>query len=333
MALLEARNLSIVLKRKGQYYTAVDGIDITINAGEIVALAGESGSGKSLSALSITQLLPPAAKINGGTINYHTTNGDTVNLCSLDEKTLWQLRGKEISMIFQEPRQSLNPLMRIGAQIAETPALHLMNKKAANEAALNMLYKLKFPQPEKIFSAWPHQLSGGMCQRVMIAIAAICRPRLIVADEPITALDMENQNHILSLLKEINAEFGTAILFISHDLSVVRHFSSRIMVMYSGKIIEEGPSQTILSTPAHPYTIGLVGAIPRKENRGKPLANIPGKAPSLEENLTGCLFAPRCPRLLARPQAKERCAAEVPQWVDIGGGHRVRCFFSGEKNG
>jgi oligopeptide/dipeptide ABC transporter ATP-binding protein len=327
MTLLEARNLSIVLKRKGRYYTAVDGIDITINAGEIVALAGESGSGKSLSALCMARLLPPAAKINGGTLNYQKINGETVNICSLDEKALRQIRGKEISMIFQEPRQSLNPLIRLGAQIAETPELHLMDKKAANEAALNMLYKLKFPEPEKIFNAWPHQLSGGMCQRVILAIAAICRPRLLVADEPITALDVANQNHILSLLKDINAEFGTAIFFISHDLSVVRDFSSRVMVMYAGKIIEEGPSQTILSEPVHPYTIGLVGAIPRKENRGRPLANIPGKAPSLEENLPGCLFAPRCPR------AQERCTIEVPQWMDIGGGHRVRCFFSGDNNG
>jgi peptide/nickel transport system ATP-binding protein len=273
------------------------------------------------------RLLPPAAKINGGTINYQKINGDTVNLCSLDEKALRQIRGKEISMIFQEPRQSLNPLMRIGAQIAETLEFHLVDKKAANEAALSMLYKLKFPQPEKIFNAWPHQLSGGMCQRVMIAIATICRPRLLVADEPITALDMANQNHILSLLKDINAEFGTAILFISHDLSVVRHFSSRVMVMYAGKIIEEGPTQTILSAPAHPYTIGLVGAIPRKENRGKPLANIPGRPPSLEESLSGCLFAPRC------PQAQGRCTAEVPAWTDMGGGHRVRCFFAGVQNG
>jgi oligopeptide/dipeptide ABC transporter ATP-binding protein len=331
MALLEARNLSIVLKRKQKYYTAVDGIDITINAGEIVALAGESGSGKSLSALSIARLLPPAAKINGGAIQYQRENGETVNLCSLGEKDLRQIRGKEISMIFQEPRQSLNPLMRIGAQIAETPQLHLMDKKAANEAALNMLRKLKFPQPEQIMDAWPHQLSGGMCQRIMIAIAAICRPRLLVADEPITALDMANRNHIVSLLKDINGEFGTAILFISHDLSVVRHFSSRIMVMYAGKIIEEGPSQTILTEPAHPYTIGLVGAIPRKENRGRPLANIPGKPPSLEETLPGrmpdgCLFAPRC------PQAKERCTAELPQWKNIASNHSVRCFFSGDDN-
>jgi peptide/nickel transport system ATP-binding protein len=330
--MLELRNLSIDLKRKNKNYTAVNGIDITINEGEIVALAGESGSGKSLSALSIANLLPPAAHITSGTIQYKAAKGETVNLCSLDEKSLRQIRGKEITMIFQEPRQSLNPLMRIGSQIAETLELHGTDKKASNDAALDILQKLKFPQPEKILNAWPHQLSGGMCQRVMIAIAAISRPRLLIADEPITALVMINQTHILSLLKNINIEFGTAILFISHDLSVVRHFCSRLMVMYAGKIIEEGPSEEILSTPLHPYTIGLVGAVPRKSKHGRPLANIPGKAPSLEESLPGCLFAPRCPHLLLKPQAKEHCTAVVPPLTNIDGNHRVCCFLSGDNN-
>jgi peptide/nickel transport system ATP-binding protein len=336
--MLEVRNLTIDLKRRQKYYTAVDGIDITINAGEIVALAGESGSGKSLSALSIARLLPPAAHISGGTIQYSTASGENVNLCSLNEKSLRQIRGNEITMIFQEPRQSLNPLMRVGSQIAETLELHGTDQKTASEAAHDLLRKLQFPEPEKIFNAWPHQLSGGMCQRVMIAIAAICRPRLLIADEPITALDTVNQQHILSLLKHINSEFGTAILFISHDLSVVRHFCSRLMVMYAGKIIEEGPSKAILSAPLHPYTIGLVGAVPRKENRGRPLANISGKSPSLEEKLSGCLFAPRCLRLIREPmlleksQTRERCTAAVPPLVDIGGDHRVRCIYSGANN-
>jgi peptide/nickel transport system ATP-binding protein len=337
--MLEVRNLTIELKRRQKYYTAVDGIDITINAGEIVALAGESGSGKSLSALSIARLLPPAAHISGGTIQYSTASGETVNLCSLGEKSLRQIRGNEITMIFQEPRQSLNPLMRVGSQIAETLELHGTDQKTANETAHDLLQKLQFPEPEKIFNAWPHQLSGGMCQRVMIAIAAICRPRLLIADEPITALDTANQHHILSLLKHINSEFDTAILFISHDLSVVRHFCSRLMVMYAGKIIEEGPAEAILSAPLHPYTIGLVGAVPRKENKGRPLANISGKAPSLEEKLSGCLFAPRCPRLLEKPwllkepQARERCTTAIPPWVDIGGDHRVCCIYPEYKNG
>jgi len=327
MALLEVRNLSIGLKRGHQYYTAVDGIDMTINAGEIVALAGESGCGKSLSALSIVRLLPPSAKINGGDIHYRSAAGEMVNLRSLDEQLLRQIRGKEISMIFQEPRQSLNPLMRVGVQIAETLELHGTEKETANEAVIAMLHQLKFPEPEKILGAWPHQLSGGMCQRIMVAIAAICRPRLLIADEPITALDALNQQYLLSLLKDINAELGTAVLFISHDIYAVRDFCSRFMVMYAGIIIEEGPSEAMVSAPLHPYTAGLVGAIPRKENRGRPLAAIPGKAPSVEVTLPGCPFAPRCPK------AQERCTAAVPPWTDFGSGRRVRCFFAGVHNG
>jgi peptide/nickel transport system ATP-binding protein len=192
-----------------------------------------------------------------------------------------------------------------------------------NQLALEMLEKLQFPQPEKIMDAWPHQLSGGMCQRVMIAIAAICRPLLLIADEPTTALDTVNQEHILKLLKQINSEFGTAILFISHDISVVGHFCNRFMVMYSGRIIEEGPGEAILSSPLHPYTIALANAIPRKENRGKPLANIPGRAPPLEVTLPGCHFAPRC------PAAQERCKSSMPPLAEAGGGRYVRCFFPG----
>jgi peptide/nickel transport system ATP-binding protein len=332
MALLEARNLSISIRRGEKYYTAVDGIDFRINAGEIIALAGESGSGKSLTALSIPGLLSSRAKITGGEILY--SSDMIIDLCKTDEKSLRQIRGKEISMIFQEPRQSLNPLMKVGTQITEALELHrdtaiasAQNKKtakrlAANKLALEMLEKLQFQQPEKIMDAWPHQLSGGMCQRVMIAIAAICRPLLLIADEPTTALDTANQNHILELLKQINREFGTAILFISHDISVARHFCSRFMVMYSGKIIEEGPSEAILSSPLHPYTIALIASIPCKENKGNALANIPGRAPPLEETLPGCHFAPRCPR------AQAQCKKSMPQLAEAGNGHYVRCFFT-----
>jgi len=335
MLMLEVRNLTISIRRGKKYYTAVNGIDFKINTGEIIALAGESGSGKSLTALSIPGLLSTRAKISGGEILYSSDRG-TIDLCKIKEKSLRQIRGKEISMIFQEPRQSLNPLMKIGAQITEALELHShiktpCNSKLSrgqqssvvnsyNHLAMEMLEKLQFPQPEKIMDAWPHQLSGGMCQRVMIAIAAICRPRLLIADEPTTALDTANQNHILELLKQINREFGTAILFISHDISVARHFCSRFMVMYSGRIIEEGPSEAILSSPLHPYTVALAASIPCKENKGKPLANIPGRAPPLEETLPGCHFAPRCPK--AQPQ----CKHSMPPLAEAGGGRYVRCF-------
>jgi peptide/nickel transport system ATP-binding protein len=339
MALLEVRNLSISIRRGKKYYTAVDGIDFRIDAGEIIALAGESGSGKSLTALSIPGLLSPRAKISGGEILF--SSDGTVDLSKIDEKALRKIRGKEISMIFQEPRQSLNPLMKIGSQITEALELHdahlYKNKKTANDIAagkpaayklaLEMLEKLQFPQPEKIMDARPHELSGGMCQRVMIAIAAICRPRLLIADEPATALDTVNQNHILTLLSQINREFGTAILFISHDISMSRHFCGRFMVMYSGRIIEEGPTEAILSSPLHPYTIALADSIPRKENRGKPLANIPGRPPPLEEPPPGCHFAPRC------PGAQAQCKKFMPPLTDAGGGRYVRCFLTEKKDG
>ena len=266
MALLEVQNLTVSIQNKRTNFSPVNEVSFSINAGEIVGLAGESGCGKTLTALSITGLLPPAPKIAGGAVLYHTAAGEVVNLCSLDEESLRRIRGKEIAMIFQEPRQSLNPLMRVGAQIAETLQLHGADKESAQEAALDTLCQLKFPEPEKIINAWPHQLSGGMCQRVMIAIAAICRPRLLIADEPLTALDMANQEHILALLKQINREFGTAILFISHDLPLARHFCSRFLIMRSGTIIEEGPTETLFAAPAHSYTGGLIGAFPPPTN-------------------------------------------------------------------
>ena len=308
-ALLEVRDLSVGITKGNKHLRPVNGIDITINAGEIVALAGESGSGKTLTALSIMRLLPPSAAITGGSIR-----------CNGDEASAG------IAMIFQESRQSLNPLMKVGPQIAEALELHGTDKKTAGDSALDMLRTLKLPEPEKIFGAWPHQLSGGMCQRVMIAIAAIRRPRLLIADEPSSSLDTENRGTILDLLAQINREYGTAILFITHDLSVAVDFCSRLLVMYAGRIIEEGPSQELFSAPMHPYTAALVGAIPRKENRGHPLANIPGTAPSIEDRLPGCAFAPRCPK------AQSRCAAELPPLENVGGGRSVRCFFPGDCN-
>jgi len=322
MSLLDVRNLTISVIRGKKYYTAVNGINFKIEAGEIIALAGESGSGKSLTCLSIPGLLSERAKISGGEILFSSDSG-IVDLCKTKEKSLRRIRGKEISMIFQEPRQSLNPLMKIGAQITEVLKLHSVSN-SYNKLALEMLGKLQFQQPEKIMDAWPHQLSGGMCQRVMIAIAAICRPRLLIADEPTTALDTVNQNHILELLKQINREFGTAILFISHDISVARHFCSRFMVMYSGRIIEEGPSEAVLSSPLHPYTIALAASVPCKGNRGKPLANIPGRSPPLEEPPQGCHFAPRCPGM------KKKCGKSMPPLAKKEDSHYVRCFFSDE---
>jgi len=317
--LLEVKNLTIGIKGAGGLLIAVDNISFEIQAGEILALAGESGCGKSLTALSITGLLPRPAIITNGEILFKQDR--IILLNSLGEEELCRIRGKEISFIFQEARQSLNPLIRVGPQITETLELHgSADKKETKALALDMLAKLGFNEPEKVFHAFPHQLSGGMCQRVMIAIAAICRPRLLLADEPTAGLDSASQEQFLSLLADINRDFGTAILFISHDLSIARRFCRRFLIMYAGKIVEEGPAQTLFS-PAHPYTRGLINAIPDREQRGKPLANIPGMSPAIQDRLSGCPFAPRC------PNTREFCAAAFPAAKDMGGGHRMYCIL------
>ncbi|MCL2138640.1 MAG: ABC transporter ATP-binding protein [Treponema sp.] len=327
MALLDVKNLCVGIKRGKTCLMAVKGLNLSINAGEITAIAGESGCGKTLSALSVMRLLPPSVEITGGTIQFTKRDGEVLNVNSISEKMMSKTRGKEIAMIFQEAKQALNPLMKIGRQIAETLELHGENKKTAMQAALDLLQKLQFPQPEKILHLWPHQLSGGMCQRVMIAVASICRPSLLIADEPTSSLDAENKNHILTLLRQINREFGTAVLFISHDLDTVRNFCSRILIMYSGSIIEEGPAQRIFSAPLHPYTKALLGIIPLKEQRGQPLAGIKGNAPLIEDVFAGCRFAPRCPK------AKELCATKFPSITEIKAGNKVRCHYPEITNG
>jgi oligopeptide/dipeptide ABC transporter ATP-binding protein len=294
-------------------------------------MVGESGCGKSLSALSIPLLLPREAEILEGSISF----GEIPELRSLGEEELRRIRGKEISFVFQEARQSLNPLIRVGPQIAEALELHgsrgIGESKKRRTQVLELMENLGFKEAEKIYRLYPHQLSGGMCQRVMIAIAAVCKPRLLIADEPTTSLDPAVQIQILELLAKINKDFGTAVLFISHDLSLVRSFCARILVMYAGKIIEQGPSEAIFSSPAHPYTRGLLGALPEKDKRGRALANIPGRVPSIEDVWTGCPFAPRC------SQARSCCNEEFPEETAAGSEnsadlHKVRCFFPGGQN-
>ncbi|MDR1277558.1 MAG: ABC transporter ATP-binding protein [Treponema sp.] len=315
MSLLELSHVSIGVRRGNETFTAVDDISFSINEGEILGLVGESGCGKSLTCLSIPGLLAPGIERLGGDICFKGRS-----LAALSPAELCRLRGKEISMIFQEPAASLNPLRRIGAQIAETLELHGMaDKKKRRAETLDIMGNLGLSEPEKLFRAYPHELSGGMCQRVMIAIAAVCRPALLLADEPTTALDTAAQTQILELLQKINREFGAAILFVSHDLNLVNRVCGRALVMYAGKIVEAGNTEDIFSRPAHPYTQSLIGAIPRREQKGKPLANIPGRVPPIEEPRRGCPFAPRC------TYAEERCAAAFPAAADLGGGRRVYC--------
>jgi oligopeptide/dipeptide ABC transporter ATP-binding protein len=246
-------------------------------------------------------------------------------MLSLTERELQKIRGKEISMIFQEPVSSLNPLATVGAQIAETLELHGEKDKALiKNRVRELMEKLGLPDTEKLIKAYPHLLSGGMCQRVMIALAIICRPRLLIADEPTTALDFNTQSHLLSLMKEINREMGTSILFISHDLGVVKNFCDRVLVMYSGSILEEGGTEEIFSHPAHEYTRGLLGSIPNMANRGGELANISGKVPSLEEGRpAGCPFHPRC------AQSTAACKGEFPTARFVSAAHTTRCVLEG----
>jgi len=313
--LLEVNNLTAGIKKDGKIFQILNGVSFSIDEGEIVGLAGESGCGKSMTALSIPNLLPHPVEILGGEIIL-----DHIPLTSMSEKELCLIRGKEISVIFQDIRQSLNPLIRVGGQITEMLELAGSTDKQANKTqALETLVSLGFEEPEKIFDAFPHQLSGGMCQRVMTAIAVIRKPRLLLADEPSSALDIDSQQRILSLLIEMNRKYKTSVLIISHDLSIIRQFCSRFLVMYAGRIIEEGQAGASFS-PLHPYTNALLKAIPEKEKRGKKLNSIHGKVPSVFDNFPGCPFAPRCQK------AQSICTQSFPPLKEINGA-KVYCYF------
>jgi peptide/nickel transport system ATP-binding protein len=290
-------------------------MSFNVNAGGIMGLAGESGCGKSMTALSIPNLLPQNAKIIHGEVIFNNQV-----LTSLNDNEMCKTRGREISVIFQEVRPSLNPLIRVGRQIRETLDLAGIDKKSGKRRVVEMLYRLGFDEAKKIYNAYPHQLSGGMCQRVMAAIAAIGSPRLLLADEPSSALDLESQQQILSLLLEMNRNLKTSIIIISHDLSIIQKFASRFLVMYAGKIVEEGPAGALFS-PLHPYTKALIGAIPSKDKRGQNLDYIPGNAASIEDSFTGCHFAPRC------KNAKPKCLESFPPPVKAAGSQKVYCFY------
>jgi peptide/nickel transport system ATP-binding protein len=313
--LLEVKNLTVGINRKGKFLEAVNNISFNIDEGEILGILGESGCGKTLTALSIPNLISENKKILQGEIIYKNKN-----LTNLDDKEMNLIRGKEISMIFQEVRQSLNPLIKIGNQITETLELGGSKEKKINKnKVFEMLVSLGFDEPEKIFNAYPHQLSGGMCQRIMTAIAAILCPRLLIADEPSSALDAQSQEHILSLLSKMNRENKMSVLIISHDLSIIRDFTNRFLVMYAGRIVEEGLSAN-LSNALHPYTQALLKAIPNKSKRGKKIENIPGKVPTVEDNLPGCPFAPRCKK------TQNICMEAFPPKQEFNGQY-VNCHF------
>jgi oligopeptide/dipeptide ABC transporter ATP-binding protein len=319
------KNLQTVFFTNSGLFKAVDDVSFEVRRGETLAIVGESGCGKSVSALSIMRLVPdPPGRIVGGTVLLEGTD-----LLALDEAKMRQIRGNRISMIFQEPMTSLNPVMRIGDQIAEAVRLHRsMTAKATWEKAVEMLRLVRIPEPARRAQEYPHQLSGGMRQRAMIAMALACRPALLIADEPTTALDVTIQAQILTLVLDLQKELGMGLILITHDLGVVAQTAQRVIVMYAGKKVEEADVETLFESPRHPYTRGLMASIPAVLNSGAKadarLAEIPGTVPSLTRLPPGCAFAPRCS--LAIP----RCRQEYPPLQDWSGGHLAACWRAGE---
>ncbi|WP_232695409.1 ABC transporter ATP-binding protein [Brevibacillus daliensis] len=297
---------------------AVDRIHLSINKGEIVGIVGESGCGKSVTSLSVMRLIPsPPGRIVGGSIRYKDED-----LTTASEKRMKEIRGNEIAMIFQEPMTSLNPVFTIGNQITESILIHKKaSKKEAKKHGIEMLRRVGIPRAEEIMNEYPHQLSGGMRQRVMIAMAMACNPQLLIADEPTTALDVTIQAQILDLMRNLNEESGTAIMLITHDLGVVAEMCHRVIVMYSGNIVEQGTTRAILKNPKHPYTQGLLKSIPQLDESQKRLYSIPGNVPLPGAIQEGCRFAPRCEFVM------DKCRALNPELIETDAGHLSRCWL------
>jgi oligopeptide/dipeptide ABC transporter ATP-binding protein len=319
--LLEVSDLRTYFFTRDGVVQAVDGIDLHVDPGEVLGIVGESGCGKSVTSLSILGLVPHPGKVVGGSIRF-----DGRELTELSKKEMTRLRGDQISMIFQQPTSALNPVFRAGAQIAEVFELHRdWEEELEQEQMLEMLRKVGIPDPDRRALAYPHELSGGMAQRVMIAMALACEPALLIADEPTTALDVTIQAQILDLIQDLKDELQTAVILITHDLGVVAEMADRVSVMYAGQIVEETDVSTLFKDPKHPYTRGLIGSIPVLGSVVDELEVIPGTVPSLVEPPVGCRFADRCK---ARVEAGlEICTRETPRLLEIGPGHRVRCFL------
>ncbi|MBI5298806.1 MAG: ABC transporter ATP-binding protein [Deltaproteobacteria bacterium] len=319
--LLEVKNLRTYFYIPAGIVKAVDDVSFIINKRESVGLVGESGSGKSVMSLSLMRLISPPGKTVGGEVLWNGTD-----LLQLPEKEMRKIRGKNIAMVFQEPMSSLNPVFTIGDQIGEAIIIHEGGtKKQVTSRILELLHMVGIPSPKERIDDYPHQLSGGMRQRVMIAMALACKPDLLIADEPTTALDVTIQAQILELLAKLQQELGMALLLISHDLGVIAEVSNRVMVMYAGELVEEGPSADVFAKPQHPYTKGLLAAIPplKKLPKDQLLATIPGDVPSLMNLPAACYFQNRCPKVQAR------CRAEKPLMEEKLPKQTARCFYPG----
>jgi oligopeptide/dipeptide ABC transporter ATP-binding protein len=320
--LLEINNLSVFFHTPEGVVRAVEGVSFDLAPGETLGLVGESGCGKSVASLSILGLIPaPPGQIKSDGIKFENRN-----LTDLDPEDLRRIRGNDIAMIFQEPMTSLNPVLPIGRQVAEPLMIHKQLSRAqAFEVAADWLNRVKIPAATRRLNDYPHQLSGGMRQRVMIAMAMVCRPKLLIADEPTTALDVTIQAQILSLMVGLKDELAMSLLLITHDLGVVAQMASRVVVMYAGQVVEEARVTDIFEQPFHPYTQGLLKSIPRLRNLGgsrlRRLNEIPGTVPVLIEPISGCKFADRCPHVF------ERCHDHQPELLEIRDGHRARCWL------
>ena len=319
MPLLEVKNLRTFFKTKKGIVKAVNDVSYSLEPGKTLGIVGESGSGKSVSAMSILRLLDSNGYIESGSVQFE---GKELTTLSIEE--MYALRGNAISVIFQEPMTSLNPVFTVEKQLSEPFIIHQgMNKKQAREEALKMLYDVQIPNPEAVLRQYPHQLSGGMRQRVMIAMALACRPRILIADEPTTALDVTIQAQILRLMNQLQAEKGTSIIFITHDLGVINEMADDVAVMYCGQVVEKASARTIFSDCAmsHPYTEGLMYSIPRIDAIHEKIEPIPGVVPHPLNLPKGCKFAPRC------KYATAKCLEEEPTLVDAGNGQLIRCFY------
>jgi oligopeptide/dipeptide ABC transporter ATP-binding protein len=317
--ILEVRNLSIAFRTDDGVVSAVEGVSFAIQRGEILGLVGESGAGKTLTSEAILRLIRcPPGRVTGE-ILYRGRD-----LLQLEEAELAAIRGKEIAMIFQNPISSLNPVFRVGQQLLETMALHLAGRRRTLwEKVLEIFTRVGIPLAERRVHDYPHQFSGGMCQRAMIGMGIACTPSLLIADEPTTALDVTIQAQILALIRRLAAELGMAVLLVSHDLGIISQMCHRVIVMYAGKVVEEAPIATIFHAPAHPYTRGLMACLPQLEHVPARLGSIAGVMPGLRDLPSGCRFHPRC------PVAEPRCAVEEPALRAIETGHRAACYLAG----
>lgn len=319
MALLEVKNLRTFFKTKKGIVKAVNDVTYSLEPGKTIGIVGESGSGKSVSAMSILRLLDSNGYIESGEVLF-----EGKDLTKLSTEEMYHIRGNAISVIFQEPMTSLNPVFTVDRQLCEPLMIHQgMNKKQAHEEALKMLADVQIPNPDAVIRQYPHQLSGGMRQRVMIAMALACKPKILIADEPTTALDVTIQAQILKLMNDLQREKGTAIIFITHDLGVINEMADDVVVMYCGQVVEQASARTIFTNNSisHPYTEGLMRSIPRLDSKGEKLEPIQGVVPHPLNLPKGCKFAPRC------KYCTQKCIDSEPPLAEFGDGQKIRCFY------